>query len=567
MKQLSTLLLFFALLSTLFAQKVDEKSSDKIKNKISSVDGTNETQAFGDKIEFKDGSTTLLEIRSLSGGGGIYLPPGGTGTPTFMLHSGPSGELFWNGDQLGLASGGVSAIGDLSDVKYIGSSLYIGDGAGAADNSQGFWNNTALGHNALKSITSGDGNIAIGESSLEKMTTGYQNIAIGKNALLNTTYADGNVAIGNSSLMNQNSGDGYNVAIGEGSLLNNINGKNNIAIGYNAGYNETESNKLYIESSSSATPLIYGDFTDGSEMVKINGDLYSEGRAYGANFTASNQFGVGIKAVASDLSTGLFQGNTGGSFEAKAGEGTGVRGVASNSGNFTNYGGSFQANGEAGIGVLGYAGTNNGSNTNYGGKFEAEGVSGFGVHAKAPLTGWAGYFDGNASISNKVFIGTTPQTPISSLHIKQQSGFNAIRMEYNSDTDYWDMKTASDNDLNFYYNGNLRSWISDADGAFSNTSDERLKTNINEIKGILPLVLGLKPSRYIYKDDKSQNEKIGFIAQEVQQFFPEAVSEKEGLLGINYSVFGVLAIEAIKEQQTKIADLEARLARLEAAIR
>ncbi len=54
MKKLTAFILLFALLSTVFAQKVEDEKSDKSKNKINSIDGTNETQAFGDKVKFKE---------------------------------------------------------------------------------------------------------------------------------------------------------------------------------------------------------------------------------------------------------------------------------------------------------------------------------------------------------------------------------------------------------------------------------------------------------------------------------------------------------------------------------
>jgi hypothetical protein len=44
-----------------------------------------------------------------------------------------------------------------------------------------------------------------------------------------------------------------------------------VFLGYHSGKNETGSNKLYIENSDSATPLIYGEFDTNN--VKINGDL------------------------------------------------------------------------------------------------------------------------------------------------------------------------------------------------------------------------------------------------------------------------------------------------------
>ncbi len=59
--------------------------------------------------------------------------------------------------------------------------------------------------------------------------------------------------------------------------------------------------------------------------------------------------------------------------------GTGVRGVASATGNIYNYGGSFEADGGAGIGVYGYAAAT-GNVTNYGGYFAASGTSGAGVY-------------------------------------------------------------------------------------------------------------------------------------------------------------------------------------------
>ncbi len=46
---------------------------------------------------------------------------------------------------------------------------------------------------------------------------------------------------------------------------------NGVFIGFEAGYNETGSNKLYIENSNSTTPLIYGEFDN--DLVKVNGQL------------------------------------------------------------------------------------------------------------------------------------------------------------------------------------------------------------------------------------------------------------------------------------------------------
>ena len=63
----------------------------------------------------------------------------------------------------------------------------------------------------------------------------------------------------------------------------------------------------------------------------------------------------------------------------------------------------------------------------------------------------------------------------------------------------------------------------------------------------------LNPVRFIYKSDNPRNlpsnhEYIGFIAQEVQEIFPEAVSEgKDGYLDFNMHAVNVAMVNAIKE--------------------
>jgi len=62
-----------------------------------------------------------------------------------------------------------------------------------------------------------------------------------------------------------------NTFIGYGAGYHNETGDRNVCIGYNAGYNSTGSDRLYIDNSSTGTPLIYGRFD--SDYVTINGKL------------------------------------------------------------------------------------------------------------------------------------------------------------------------------------------------------------------------------------------------------------------------------------------------------
>ena len=84
-------------------------------------------------------------------------------------------------------------------------------------------------------------------------TTGSDNTAIGRNALQSITSGSQNTAIG----------------LGAGSA--NSQGTGNVFVGYMAGSQETGSNKLYIDNSATTTPLIHGDFD--TDTVTLNGDV------------------------------------------------------------------------------------------------------------------------------------------------------------------------------------------------------------------------------------------------------------------------------------------------------
>ncbi|MBK6380905.1 MAG: tail fiber domain-containing protein [Chitinophagaceae bacterium] len=107
-----------------------------------------------------------------------------------------------------------------------------------------------------------------------------------------------------------------------------------------------------------------------------------------------------------------------------------------------------------------------------------------------------------------------------------------------------------------YNNGTLRGSWSSVNGAYTNFSDRRLKKDISELPvGVLSKLNGLKSYSFRYNDNKSTDQlTIGFMAQDVQPLFPEAVTEitnKDGStsLGLKYQYYGVYAVKAIQEQQ------------------
>jgi hypothetical protein len=92
-----------------------------------------------------------------------------------------------------------------------------------------------------------------------------------------------------------------------------------------------------------------------------------------------------------------------------------------------------------------------------------------------------------------------------------------------------------------------------------NTSDARLKNNIQELHYGLKSILELKPVFFTWKDDESGKRRIGLIAQDVEKVISEVVdkgTDTAQTLGINYSEMVPILIKAIQEQQKEIDELK-----------
>jgi len=270
------------------------------------------------------------------------------------------------------SSTAVVAIGNDAGNEGGYLNTFVGNGAGNKQTG-GAWNNAFFGYFAGRNSTDGDGNVCLGSEAGENLSTGNRNIFIGQKAGSSTFYANNNIAIGYYA--GRYIREESNIVIGHQAGYNLQYSTGNILLGYQAGYNETGSNKLYIDNSNTTTPLIYGEFDN--DIVRINGKLgvntsptyyihsvdnttSSDAPAVYGTHSVTDNYGIGVRG------DGKYRGVYGYSSTA-SGSGTGVYGIASGTGTGTRYG------------VYGYA--------------------------SGGATAWAGYFSGNVSVTGTLSKG------------------------------------------------------------------------------------------------------------------------------------------------------------------
>ena len=172
-----------------------------------------------------------------------------------------------------------------------------------------------------------------------------------------------------------------------------------------------------------------------------------------------------------------------------------------------------------------------------------------------------------------VGLNTNYYVPPTTLEIRQYSGGMEL-----SNSNYpnmaWEWRVANGSPANYYayYGGALRTYFSYVDGSLHPISDARLKTNIESLGPVLDGIMQLQPVTYMMKNAaQGQQRSIGFIAQEVQKFFPLLVSHNmpgpDEMMGLNYSGFGVIAIKGIQEEQSQIDKLDKELSDIDKRLR
>jgi hypothetical protein len=432
------------------------------------------------------------------------------------------------------------------------------------------YQNSAFGCLALFSNTTGYRNAAFGNVALSSNHYGDDNTAIGHSALLASLNASDNTAVGSSSLMENITGE-QNTAVGNGALKENISGNINTSIGYVALYSHKQNDgntaigsyAMYSDTSGvnntaiGYRALIYN--TDRSNLVAVGDSaLYYNGEDVSESYHATKNTAVGSAAMLS---------NTFGYYNTAVGYLS----------LYTNEGG--KSNTAVGAWSLLYnvSGTNN-TATGVAALFDL--TSGIGNTACGSYAG-----KDRSLLNNCTFIGreafSVSEDITNSTALGSLSTVNASQ------------QVRIGNSLVTSIGGYV---------GWTNISDERYKTHVQEDVAGLEFIMKLRPVTYrldidnlsaalaedrennregessseaykaILKESKNNKAKItytGFIAQEVEQAatsvgfnfsgIDKSAVENGGPYGLRYAEFVVPLVQAVQDQQQMIAEQEAKI--------
>jgi len=200
---------------------------------------------------------------------------------------------------------------------------------------------------------------------------------------------------------------------------------------------------------------------------------------------------------------------------------------------------------------------------------------------------------------------SSSSTPQLLIHNSSTTGFARFRLTNQAYEPYWDIAAGgSNNQMDFFQSGGAGSMLTlrgdegnigvgirtvnpaftlhvngtagkPGGGSWTATSDARLKSDINPLEGSLNNLLKLRGVTFLYKDPEAihelPGERIGMIAQEVAEVFPDWVSEaNDGYLRLTYQGFEALMVEALRElrdeKDEEMEVLESRIKSLTAYI-
>ncbi len=371
-------------------------------------------------------------------------------------------------------------------------------------------------------VFEGSGNTSLGFRTLDTTSAGTNNTAVGYRALSTTVYGNDNVAVGREALLTNNTGSG-NVGIGSYADVGSIGLTNATAIG--AYSKVTQSNSL---------------------VLGRIGSL--------ATGTPSTSVGIGTTAPTAPL-------------EIKSSSFTNVPQLRlrENSGEYTRI--HYQNANQGAWVTAAKKGTDAvGSLFNV---FYSEGIDGNGGSDILSISGQGKIGINTSSMGTALYDGALSIRPMTSTTaaLTLLSSDGLVKWSYHMRVNAGTGQT----NLAMQYNGAVKGEFDAVSGSYSAISDIRLKENIVPVSNVLEQIKNIDVMRYTFKADKSHQTQLGYIAQNLEEHFPEFVNKPDPENGkenytVNYAGMSAVAIKAIQEQQVMIESLQQAMAKMQARL-
>jgi len=228
-----------------------------------------------------------------------------------------------------------------------------------------------------------------------------------------------------------------------------------------------------------------------------------------------------------------------------------------------------------------------GSGNRIGVSAEASGASGLKIGINSLSVGGGDNFGvisevsgGTTSVAGKFLANSNATNNFQLLLEEKENDFARISFR-NINGDGWHQAVnkgadAASSLFNFYYVPNASDVLSlsgDGNailaGTLTQSSDWRLKKNIQPINNASQKIDQIRGVYFNWKDEHhSQTKQIGFVAQEIEEVFPELVNtDSKSFKSVAYANMSAVLVEAIKEQNQRINTLERELSEIKSLLK
>jgi hypothetical protein len=484
-------------------------------NTAANIDGSKINTAFGNKNISTTGTlssgaitaTNLASINSVS-----YAWPAAQGGANSVLQNNGSGTLSWATVATAFSASNTIIKGNAAGTAQVASSM-TDDGTTVSSTADinittgNFYKINNQNFVGLSGTTSTHFGAGAGS-----VNTGLHNTFVGFEAGNGTTSGEDNLFVGRRAGYS-NTTAGYNTYVGKNAGYFNTTGLNTF-IGWSAGYNTG------------------GMLTGGSTFVGANAGYASTG--------SYNTF-IGEQAG---------ENNVGGEFNVFLGRISGASNIGGDQITLIGHGADVTVDNLINATAIGY---------------NAE------VSTSSSLV-----LGGTGAQVVNVGIGVTgPSTDLHVVHGNTGGAANGdgLTIQNGAGAHSWTM-FVSNSTGNLVLMQDLSNTVmgqfDDSNGTYTQSSDRRLKKNINDLELVLPRISAMNVRRYHYKRQKdSDPTNIGVIAQELQEVFPELVkyAPEQDTYTVDYMSMAPLAIKAIQEQQTMIEELQKQVTELQSKLK